>query len=757
MIEPPITVDPADTPSPNRFAASLGAVGACSVRHWRAVLIVWALITGVALWQAAALPQRLRGSTGFLPGSQSAQIEAVLQTGFDAALSQFIVLVVAPDSQPRATAIEATEPVIAALRRSPHVASAVTLSAPTADRSATLVGLRTANIPATEDVLPELRHLVRQAAAPSGYLALITGEAALDLDLVTFATTDTRRAELIVLPLSLVALLLAFGSLGAASAPVIAGAAAVVLAMGLLSVLALFMPVAVYATNIATMLGLGRGIDYALFVVARLREEVAAGADYRKAASNSIRHAAPAIAASAFTVLLGLAAVLLVPLHDLRGLGLGGALVAGTSALAGLTLLPALTAALGRRLDFPRLLRRRTDEATRLAAWEGRARWVLKRPVRSLLVASAILIVMSVPVLRVQLGEPELDQLPQRIEAVQAVQSLKSLGLKGLCMPVRLLVQAPPGEPILTPERLRGLQTLGQWLTKDLRVQAVLGLGDPSLDVDSLAGTLAMLGPAQFVQMLPSEARALVSRDGTATLITIIPKNDLSYQDTRGLDRDLKAMVGRQLPGLHGTTVLVGGMASHANEVNAVVRRTFPGVIVVVVVSTWIMLFVTTRSLLIPLKAVIANLLTVAAAIGGASWLAASPWACHLIGLSQPVETVLAGIPVLTFCAVFGLSMDYEVFLISRILEAHRAGATDEAAVVAGVSRSGPVITSAAIIMAIVFLGFATTDLVPIKLLGVALGLGVLLDATVTRLVLIPALMVVAGKWNWWPGRAKES
>jgi RND superfamily putative drug exporter len=342
--------------------------------------------------------------------------------------------------------------------------------------------------------------------------------------------------------------------------------------------------------------------------------------------------------------------------------------------------------------------------------------------------------------------------MPQQVEAIRAVGVYERMGNGGLLLPYQLLVRAPEGESLLTPRHLATLTALTKALRADPRVSRVAALADPDHGAQRLVAGAALLGPQGVQARLPEEAKSLISRDGRTASYHVVLRNRMPFAEAQAFGLELRRTDWEaKVPGLGGLTVLVGGPWAFANEMLALSARSFPALCGFILLATWGMLFALTRSAFLPAKAIAANLLTVAAAWGATYWLFQNPVTAKWLGLAMPLEAVLPAIPLITFCVLFGLSMDYEVFLLSGVMEAHAQGRGDDDAIASGVGASAAVITSGAIIMAIVFVGFALTPMVPIKLLGVSLAIGVLLDATVTRLLVVPALMGLAGRWNWWP------
>lgn len=736
----------------------IGAIGRWAVRHRFWVVACWLLLSAVAAWQSAALPRLLRGEVGSVPGSVSETVMRSLSEDFDFPYAHFLVVTLEA-SEARPGELEgASSRLQRALRRAPDVRDVMPLPSTDERLKALAIGLTATTLQQEERAVPVIRRLVKETVPPaSGIQARTTGHAALNTDMVELGSRQTSASEQLVMPFVILALLLAFGALGASLSPLVTGAAAVLLAMGLLTLIARSMHLSVYAANVASMLGLGLGIDYSLFMVGRIREEARAGAEPLEAVQRATSHAAPAILVSVGTVLIGMAAMATVQVPETFGMGVGGAVVAVTSMLAAVTLLPALAAILGPWLDAPRAISRRLTGEAQERWWANRARWVVGHPWRSLAFSTLLLVALSVPLRGFQYGFPDPSFAPPSLESVQGLRQIQQMGMGGALVPVQIVVTAPAGEPLLTPSRPMALNKLSSELAAHPDVAQVLSLAMAGDRLLPLVTGLAFLGPEGMLDRLPPEARWLVSRDGRSTLIQVVPKSELRYAEVRALTRELRGQSWTELPGLEGATIRVGGPAAVEVDFIAMAARSLPQLALLITVATLAMLFWMTRSFLIPLKAVLTNGLTVCAAMGATLFLAQSPLCSAWIGLAEPVTSVPAVYPIMVFCLLFGLSMDYEVILMSRITEAHHDGKSDAEAVVAGLGASGGIITSAAVIMAIVFLGFAFTELIPVKLLGLALAIGVILDATVTRLFLIPSAMVLLGRWNWVPGRRRLS
>jgi RND superfamily putative drug exporter len=329
------------------------------------------------------------------------------------------------------------------------------------------------------------------------------------------------------------------------------------------------------------------------------------------------------------------------------------------------------------------------------------------------------------------------------VESAQGLHALQGMGRSGIVQSVRVVLELPPGVSLFSPDGWRATYTLGRNLAANPRIARARSL--PGLLGESPSDNALASVPTALV-------RSFVSNDNRLALLEVMPAEGRGITGAMALVRELRAADPAALTGLPGTRLLVGGLPAFNVDYGARVTQATPRVVALVVLGTFAALLVGFRSLLVPLKAIVLNLLSVAAAFGAVVLVFQDGHGLRLLGLLAPLDGIFPAVPLIVFCTVFGLSMDYEVFLVSRVAEARRRGASESEAVVEGVSRTGGVITSAAIVMIVVFAAFMIGEFVLMKILGFALASAVLVDVTVIRLALGPALLRLAGRWNWWPG-----
>jgi RND superfamily putative drug exporter len=568
-----------------------------------------------------------------------------------------------------------------------------------------------------------------------------TGETAINHDFDTTLQADLQRAELVSLPLTLLLLLLVFGTFVAALLPLGVGVLAVMGGLGGVYLLSRATNVSQYALNIVTLIGLGVAIDYSLFIVNRFREELERGATTEEALACTLATTGRAIAFSGLTVAVGLSGLLFYRGTFLASMGMAGAIVVGFAVFYGLTFLPALLALLGPRVNRGRLPFIRP--ATRSRLWHRIATGVMHRPVLVLVPTLALILAMGAPFLRLRLANGDITMLPTRSESRQGYELLRSQFPREDQSQFAVVVQYPGGSP-LTPDRVGALYDFSQHLGTIpgvLRVESIVNL-DPSFDRAAYQRLYAPGGNP------PAPAQAAIARSvgphiATLTVFSALPGSSDAARAIVEQIRSQRSVADGQL--------LVSGVTANDIDTIAQIRADTPAALLFVMLMTYLVLFLLLGSVILPLKAVLMNLLSITASFGALVWVFQEG---HLSGLLHFTPSSLdPSVPVLLFCIVFGLSMDYEVLLLSRIQEEYLRTRDNRAAVAAGLERSGRLITGAAAIMVGVFTAFGLADVVIIKSIGLGMALAVALDATIVRALIVPATMRLLGDWNWWAPR----
>jgi RND superfamily putative drug exporter len=728
---------------------------AATIVRWRwAVVAAWLLAAGGLLPFATAIEDRLTVAAR-VADSESAAVEDVLGTRFGSPFARWVALVLTgvpgPNTPEGRTVLERAAGVASA---QPHVTRTFSylddpdsLFVGAGSGGTFLIAGLDQRVDRPERLLPALREgsAVLEHDLRTRYPAATlrwTGEIALNADLREASAAAAARAERRALPLTLAVLLVAFGALAAAMLPLLAAAVAVGVTLGVVALLATWWPLSIVLQNVVSMLGIGLGIDYALLTVSRFRAARAEGASVHHAAAQCVARAGPTVLLSAGSVAIGFACLLLLPLDELRAIAVGGLLVAIISAAVAVTLVPAILAICGPRLDLGRLPPRRSRRSG--SGWASWARIAVTRPVAVLVLGALPLCALAWQATRLDTGLPRGDWLPRDMESARAVRDLQRMERGNIVQTIRIVLELPRDVPVLDHAGWRATSHLIAAVLREPEVARVRAL--PTIAPGALPGPM-------LPSLLSDDVRTMfVARDGRATLLELIPTNDASPNALVALVVRLRERGAAELSGVRDARMLVGGIPAFNADYRGALTGRFVTVASIVVIATLLVLGGALRSILVPLKAVVLNLLSVGAAFGAMVLVFGDGAGIQLLGIETAPGGTFPIIPVLVFCIVFGLSMDYELFLVSRVAEARRAGASESDAIVEGVVHTGGVITSAAAIMIVVFGAFMLGDVLLVQMLGFALAVAVLIDATVVRLAIGPALLRLAGRWNWWPG-----
>jgi RND superfamily putative drug exporter len=743
----------------------MGPLARALVRWRWAVLFMWVAVGALAASRAHHTPELLNIRGGSDRMTESRLAEQMLRDRFDRPLTDyFVVTLEAPAPLDSGRPRMVLDSLISVLRQQPYVRTVVAWPG-TNDSTFISADHRTtfllAALTVTErDTVGKLVQPVRAVVHgtmrtfhdAAAYRAFVTGRSALDLDIRTVSADDSRRGEARLLPLTLVILVLAFGALVAAALPLIVGFLAITISLAIIGVLARHTPMSIFVLNMTTMIGLGVGIDYSLFVVTRFREELRSGVRRQEAAVNTMLTAGMAVVTSGLTVVVGFAALLFTPLVETRSVGLGGLVVVAVAVLLSTTLLPALLAIIGRDIDRPKWLARRLTWYHAPQAWEKWARGLQRHPRRALLLGGLGIAVLTAPLFLIRIGLPARNWWPSGTESGQGLAALERLGVGGYIQPVRVVVELPEGQSAVSATSLRGIRSLADSLRADPRVREVRALtgirpGSSLLELSAFYGELDS-ARAQYGDFID----AYLSRDERVTLLDVIPSDSTSLTSTMDLVHRVREIAQTPPRQLREATFRVGGYTASAVDFQTELLDRFPLLVIMILLATGLMLAIAFKSVLVPIKAIVMNSLSVSATFGLIVLVFQYGVGARLLGLDGATSAIFVVVPVLVFAVVFGLSMDYEVFLLSRIKEAFdRTGRNDEATM-EGVSATASVITSAALIMILVFGVFAFAQVLVMQFLGFGLAVAVFLDATIIRMVLVPAFMQLAGRWNWWPG-----
>lgn len=728
-------------------------MGAFAVRRRWWMLGIWVLALVAVFPLIGKLGDRLSNGGFEVPGSQSDRVLKAMQDEFTGQFefSDLLVLrsetLTADDPAFRRTFEEARE----ALLRGPGV-GAVSDPYASPERSIGEEGRTlTATVGLTGDQDQALEHneelqaAVAEVAAGNEQVEIyLTGAAAFYDEFSKTTTHDLERAERIALPISLLILVLAFGSLVAAGMPLAMALFSLAISFGLISALAAATTVSIFTQNVASMIGIGVGIDYSLFVVSRYRHELKEGHEPPTAVARAMATSGKAVMVSALTVVVALSGTLLVDIAAFRSMGAGAMIAVAIAGLAALTLLPALLGFVGRKVNSLHLGRKVRDEeqAATSRLWHRWAMVVMRRPWIALVGSLAILGILAFPARDLRLGSSGPSILPPDSRPRQASEIVAGAFGEGQVAPVQILVE-------------HRSDVLGEGFA-DVAVLAGAIAADPEVvRVDSIAtlAPVSTIEEARAVAASPEAApfvRMMVGNGGRATLLSAITQHGAQSDESGDFVKRMREQLPQTAPS--GMEIAVGGDAGLNVDLNDEVTGKMVPVVAMVLILSFFLLMLFFRSILLPLKAILMNLASVLATYGVLVFVFQKGHFEGLLGFESGGH-IEAFLPLFLFTILFGLSMDYEVFLLARVREEYLRTGDNTEAVGWGLEHTAKIITSAAAIMVTVFGAFAFASLVPIKSMGFGLAVAVFLDATLVRVVLVPATMRLMGDWNWWlPG-----
>ncbi|WP_084466258.1 MMPL family transporter [Nocardia salmonicida] len=691
------------------------------------VLGVFAVLAVVLGALGATLFERVEGGGYTDSGSESSRALEVLREEFGQAPPNLLLLVETESSVEDPESTAAATALVANLQERAGVTEVMsywTSHQPALRSVDGKQGLIVASVLGSEREIDErVTAISEELTGEQGSLQVRAGGFAMLMhETVQQSKTDIAKGEAIAFPLTLIALLFVFGGLVAASLPLLVAIGTVITTMGALWLLTLFTPLSVTATNVATLLGLGLAIDYSLLIVNRYRDELSEGRTPAGAVATTMRTAGRTVAFSALTVAVALAGLLFFPLLAIRSMGYAGIVVAALAALVSLTVLPAALLLIGTRIDKGQLgwwFLRAPRPAPGEGAWHKLATAVMRKPISIGLAVTALLLLLGAPFLGVNLGFPDERTLPESMNSRQVTEIVaRDFGESDQ----HTLVAVLPDSAYSAA----GLDTIARDMS-DL---------DNVRRVDTATGSYAQGG--LLLEPTAANSRFRVEK---AVYLSIVSSTG---------DSDALADLVEQVRVVRTPSeLLVGGVAAANADSVAAIENELPWALGFVVIMMLIVLFALTGSVVLPVLAVILSALSLTATFGALVWIFQDGHLSGVLGFTVTGD-LSATVPVMLFAAAFGLAMDYQVFLLSRIREEYDRTGKNETAVALGLERVGRIVTAAAILISLVFLGFLASDITFMKAFGIGLPLAVIVDATLVRGFLLPAAMKVLGDANWY-------
>ncbi len=723
----------------------LNALGALVVRRKYIVVAVWAVII------LAALPFAPRAQEFLKPGGfsnesfPSVKARKVLQERLELSTLSIDFVFSHPEWQPfDARFSDAVLKAVGDLDKYGEISYVVThLDDPQRASSTSNTVHVTAGLTIELEESLDFLKTVTADVDPGPLDLIITGAPALYRDISLASQEDLRRGESVAFPIATFTLLLVFGTLIAAILPAAVGGGGVLVGLGIVFFMSQGIDMSVFALNIVTLLGIGVGIDYSLFYTSRFQEELRSGKSVDDAVLGANSHAGKAIMFSAITSLIGLISLVAFPVMMLRSVGIGAVAVIFAALLAALTLMPALLAILGHRVNRFRI---GPDWAKRNGFWVPLSNWVMKRPWMVLLPTVTILVLLAIPAGSMRLGTVDATILPDSFESRRGFDVLREefgFALKTV-IPVGYTFEGSP----FARRNIDNAYDIGRELERldgVSRVISVVNL-DPTFGPDQYE--VLYQSPESITDVALARIVRETVRDG-AILFLVESELHPFWPETRELVTEIRSLLP---PEGNGGTLHVDGGASEITDIINALYGKFPIIIAVVLIVSYLSLMLLFRSVILPLKAVLLNVLSILASYGALVFVFQQG---HFSGLLnfEAMGVIEATLPILLFAIIFGLSMDYEIFLLSRVAEAYDRTGDNEAAVAEGLQKSGMIITGAAGILIVVAASFVLADVVVVKAIGLGLAIAVFVDVTLVRALVAPAIMRIAGPWNWYlPG-----
>ena len=735
----------------------------------------WVLIVLCALPFAPQAPGALQAGGFDLPTLESARSRAALESELGAPPSALVLAISSSTLTPGTPQFEAAaQRAVAGVANAPHVVGSRShLIAPTQVNVEKKIVYDVILLDLKPDDSPAALEGIQAALVEvDGIKVALAGGPSFYADIQIVSETDLQRSELISLPLAAIVLLLVFGSAVAAGLPLAVGGATVIVALAAIFGAAQATRMSIFVLNLTTLLGLGLGVDYSLLLVSRFREELGRGAKLGDAVQRTVATAGRAVFFSGVTVMLGLAGLALFDFAILRSIGIAGAITVAIAVASSVTLMPAILSLLGPRVNRLAIRRLGSGKVNERGPWARLARAVMRRPIAVALPTLALLIALGTPWLGVRFNAPDGSILPERVPSRQALDALTDAFGEGSFSPMTAAVRTDG--PVTSAANIKLLYDWVQALQADPRVARVDSIVsiDPRLTLTqyqllySSSSTNSGAGSDAGSAAPPDRYAAQIlsfTTAGDLTTVSITPTNGPNRPESRALVGELRAAhpgsIAAGTPSAitppAGLNALIGGGAAEIVDVVDTISGEFPRTAAVVILATLLILAVLLRSIVLPIKAVVMNTLSILASFGALVWIFQEGNLSAILGFA-PLGFVETTIPVILFCVLFGLSMDYEVFLLTRMREIYDRTGDNAAAVAGGLERSGRIITSAALIVVVVAGSFVFAEIVLIKALGVGVAIAVALDATIVRALLVPATMRLFGKWNWWAPRWME-
>ncbi|HDR7659973.1 MMPL family transporter [Bacillus wiedmannii] len=721
-------------------------------------ILTWGVILIIAGITGGDTSQKLTGGGGDVPGSESVKVKEIFSQEFEKRGSPSLLLVVKDQENKVNSSIYADKlmEVLKKLEQEKEVKSITSMLDADDKTKQSMIGsdekttISYVELNIDENkavkVLPEIQERFNKNVQNLDIDAHLVGSAAVMGDMATFSQSGLVKAEMIVLPLIFIILFLIFRSLVATLIPFIITILAITGATGIIGIAASYMEMSVFVMNATMMLGLGVGVDYSLFMVNRFRIELEKEKDVKKALKVTMHTAGHSVIFSGLTVIGAMSILFIVNIPAIKSLAFGAIAVVFVAMLATLTLLPAILLLLGERINWGTLKWFSKRNNKNSSGWIKWSKLVMKRPVIFLMASLILLISLAIPSYQLKLFSPDVTILPEESNVKKGFKLLQDTFGKGRLSPHYVVLESE--EDVVNKNNLQYLSDLVEKLNNMEQIKEVTTVL-PAFEGVPTEKIPQMLSSSELPKNAKEVINNFISKDRKYMVVEFITQETAASKETRDLIENLREDIKSKMNIPKELKVYVGGETAISLDHNNEIFTSLLPSILLMLGLIYIVLLITFKSILLPLKAILLNLISIGATYGILILIFIKGYGADLLGI-EVADSIVSFVPVLLLALLFGLSTDYEVFLMSRVQEEYRKTNNNEQSIAIGLQETGPLISGAALLMIAVFTGFAFSGMLPIQVLGIGLAVGIFLDATIVRLVLVPVSMVLLGKWNWW-------
>lgn len=728
------------------------------VIHHRIIFFsLWIIITFISALGAMKVDDVLHGEGSYVRGSESFEQNEMISKYFPEQYTKNVVVTLKSKkySVENPQFSQTVDKIKDLASNSKEVGSVYDYTYDTSfiskDHKATfiLIGLKDSSADQTSTGADNLVKSLRMIKFDPDIELHITGSQVIVGDMTRLSETDSAKAEKRIVPIAVVLLVLVFGALVSALLPVIVSIMSIIITLGGLYIIGHYFELTMFCKAITSMMGLGVGLDYCLFMVSRFREEMEKDLSPEQAAIETVATAGKAVCYSGFAVSIGMAALLIPDLSLTRSIGFSGIIVVMIAIALALTLLPVIFSFLGPRINSPRAFHRFVKYSTsRKNFWLDWTNFVMKNSWTFLIGGLVILLSISYFTFHMKLWNSSVLLMPEKLDSRKGFVTMLDIDPSRKYSPIGISFETKDGSSVYERRNLEQIYNFAKEVGNLPEIQRVLGIVDPNSEsnLDSYLNLYTNINALQSFQF--SQANPFVSADNKRTIMWALHKDsDINIADWYTVKKIREMRNNFKSDNL---SIMIGGGGSTNVDFQDAVYKDFPLIIFLIITATYIIMFTLLGSIILPIKAIVMNLLSVGASYGWLVLVFQYGLTTNLLGIKEVPGALLIITPLILFCIIFGLSMDYEIFMMSRIKEEYDKTENVEESVAVGLEKSGSIITSAALIMVIVFSAFSFSEVILVQEMGLGLSTAVFIDATIIRIMLVPSILKLLGKISWW-------